>query len=144
MLPFKITKCANLTATKAVQALKFLFYLYLGEGLDDVANLDVVVVDERDTALQTCCHFLHVILVTLQGSDRSGMHHDSVAYDMCLILGVYLALGHETTGDRTDLGYLEHLLDLHFGGDDLLLHLVEHADHGSLDIRSRRSDRRPC
>ena len=68
------------------KSLQLLLHLNLGECLDDVAHLNVVVVDERDTALQTCNDLLHVVLVTLQGGDSCGVDHDSVAHDMGLVL----------------------------------------------------------
>ena len=45
--------------------LQFLLYLYLGEGLDNVAHLDIVEVDKRDTALEVDANLLDIVLVTL-------------------------------------------------------------------------------
>ena len=46
-------------------SLQLLLHLDLCEGLDDITNLDVVEVNQRDTTLQACCHFLGIVLVAL-------------------------------------------------------------------------------
>ena len=61
--------------------LELLLYLYLGEGLEDVALEDVVVVDQTDTTLHTCGYLLHIVLIALERVDRSGLDHDTVADD---------------------------------------------------------------
>ena len=110
--------------------LQFLFNLNLREGLDDVSYLQVVVVDKRYTALKSCGDFLHIVFVTFQGINRSSVDDNTVTDHTPLVLAVDLALGNHTAGDSPDFGNLEYLLDFHLTGDNLLLHLVEHTDHG--------------
>src|SRR5574344_1688212 len=112
--------------------LEFLFNLNLGEGLDDITNEDVLPVDERDTALQTCGHLFGVILVAFQGVDGSGVDDDTITYYAGLVLVVYLTLGDQTTGNGAHLRDLEHLFHLNFAGDNFLLHFVKHALHRGL------------
>ena len=85
--------------------LKLLLYLDLSEGFDNVALLDIVVVDEAQTALHTGNHLLDIVLVTLQGTDFSSTYHDTVTDDASLILSVYLTLGNDCllyTSDAAD------------------------------------------
>ena len=49
------------------------------ERLDDVALFDVVVADERDTALEAGFHFAYVVLEALQRIDATRVNHDVVA-----------------------------------------------------------------
>ena len=81
---------------RTVGELKFLFYLNLGEGLDNIADLYVVVVDEGDTALESCSNLFDIVFVALQGTDRSGLQYDTVANDSGIfslaIISLFLCL----------------------------------------------------
>ena len=68
------------------------------------------------------------------------MDDDTVADDVCLVLVVHLAFGDETTGHGAHLADLEDLALLHLARDDLFLDLVEHTDHGTLDVVERIVD----
>ena len=58
--------------------LQRLLHLHLGEGFEHVALLDVVEIDESDTALVVGGHLLHIALATFQGSNAGRAHHDTV------------------------------------------------------------------
>lgn len=72
------------------------------EGLDNIADLYVVVVDEGDTALESCSNLFDIVFVALQGTDRSGLQYDTVANDTCLVLVVHLSFGDKSTGNGAD------------------------------------------
>ena len=89
-------------------------HLHLGEGFEHVALLDVVEIDERDTALEVGGHLLHIVLVTLEGSNVGSVHHDTVADDTRPVAAMHLTLGDHTAGNGAHLRnliYLAHLYD---------------------------------
>ena len=62
------------------------------------------------------------------------MDNDTVADKTSLVCAVNLALGDQSTGNRSDLRDLVYLANFHLTGDNLLDNLVEHTLHGGSDI----------
>ena len=106
LLPRDAMSLARGAEISAAACLQMLLHLYLGEGLDDVACLYVVAVDERDTAFQTGSDLLGVVLVTLEGIDAAGEDDYAVADKARLVRAVYLAVGDDSAGNGADLGNL--------------------------------------
>src|SRR6478609_10808330 len=113
------------------------------EGLDDVADLDVVEVTEVDTALEALADLGDVVLEATQAGDLEALgHDDTVADDASLGASLDLARADDRTGDRAELGGLEDLA--HLGGAELgLLELrLQHALQGRLDLLDGLVDHR--
>ena len=62
------------------------------------------------------------------------MNHNTVANNAGLVFVVHLSVDDQSAGHRADLRDLEHLFHLYLARHDFLLHLVEHAFHGRLDV----------
>src|ERR687895_2685798 len=113
------------------------------EGLDDVADLDVAVVAEGETALEALADLDHVVLEPPQRADRQvlGDHH-AVAQQAAPGIAPDLAGHHEATGNRADPGGLEDLADLGAAQLDLLELRLEHALERLLDLLDGLVDHR--
>src|SRR3954468_22688815 len=113
------------------------------EGLDDVVDRDVVVVAERDTALETFTHLGRVVLEPPQPRDGEVVgDDDAVTHQPRLGVAHDGAAAHDTAGDVAELARPEDLADL--GGAELcLLELrLEHAAQARFDILDRGVDDR--
>src|SRR3954463_12453559 len=104
------------------------------ERLDDVVDLDVVVVAQRDTALEALAHLGDVVLEPAQPRDRDVVgDNGAVAHQPGLGVAHDRAGADDATGDVADLARPEHLADL--GGAELHLfelrleHALERALH---------------
>ena len=53
--------------------------LFDSVSLDNVTYLDVIVTLDIETAVLTQCHFLDIILESLEGSELTCVDHDTVA-----------------------------------------------------------------
>ena len=71
--------------------LQFLLDFNFSEGFKHVAYLDVIEVYETNTTLKVGSHLLHIILISLQGVDRSSVHHDTIAHHASFVRAVYFA-----------------------------------------------------
>ena len=104
------------------------------EGFDDVAFLDVVAVGETDTTLEVGCHFLHVVLETLQGVDFAREDDNAVANQAGLVGALNLTVDDISTGNVTHLGDVVNLAHFDSSCDFFLDDWFEHALHGFLDF----------
>src|SRR3954462_7371703 len=105
------------------------------EGLDDVVDLDVVVVAERDTALETFTHLGDVVLEPAQTRDRDVVgDHGAVPDEPGLRVADDRAGADDATGDVADLARPEHLADLRSAELDLFELRLEHALERALDV----------
>src|SRR5688500_5475496 len=113
------------------------------EGLDNVADLDVAVVAERETALEALTDLDHVVLEPPQRADRQvlGDHH-VVAQQAATRVAADLTGDHERTGDRAEPGGLEDLADLGPAELDLLELRLEQALECLLDLLDGLVDHR--
>ena len=62
------------------------------------------------------------------------MNHDAVAHNASLVGTVNLTLDNVSSGNGSDLRDLVNLAHLNLTGDNLLLNLIEHTNHGRLNI----------
>src|SRR3954453_15892260 len=105
------------------------------EGLDDVVDLDVVVVAERDTALETFTHLGDVVLEPAQTRDRDVVgDHGAVPDEPGLGVADDRAGADDAAGDVADLARAEHLADLRSAELHLFELRLEHALERALDI----------
>src|SRR5690606_21278665 len=103
--------------------------------LDDVADLDVVVVTEADTALESFADLGDVILDPAQRRDVEVLgHHDPVPDQPGRGVAPHDTTGHHAPGDVADPRGAEHFADL--GGPEraLLVLRLEHALERGLDL----------
>src|SRR3954453_21565578 len=105
------------------------------EGLDDVVDLDVVVVAERDTALETFTHLGDVVLEPAQTRDRDVVgDHGAVPDEPGLRVADDRAGADDATGNVADLARPEHLADLRSAELDLFELRLEHALERALHV----------
>src|SRR3954471_6953830 len=105
------------------------------EGLDDVVDLDVVVVAERDTALETFTHLGDVVLEPAQTRDRDVVgDHGAVPDEPGLRVADDRAGADDAAGDVADLARAEHLADLRSAELHLFELRLEHALERALDV----------
>ena len=92
-----------------------------GVALDDVADLEVVEVQNTDSTLEALTDFLDVILEALERGNRTVIDHDSLANNPTVSLPVNATVRDIRTRDRPDLADLEHFADLSATLDGLTL-----------------------
>ena len=109
--------------------LQLLLNLNLGEGFDDIALLNIVEVDETDTALEAGSHLFDIVFITFQGVEIACMDHNSVANEPRFVASVHLAFGYKGTGNSSDLRYFEYFAHLNFTCYHFFFHFIEHSDH---------------
>src|SRR2546430_8493290 len=103
--------------------------------LDDVADLDVVVVAERQAALEALADLGGVLLEPLERGDGDVLgHHRPVAQQPGLGVAPQETRPDDAAGDVADLGRTEHLPDLRGAQLGLLVLRLEHALEGRLDL----------
>src|SRR6185369_226381 len=111
--------------------------------LDQVADLQVAVRTERQTALVALADLDHVVLEPPQRADRQVLRHDgAVAEQTGPGVAPDLAGHDQATRDRADLGGLEDLANLRAAQLDLFVLRLEHALEGLLDLVDRLVDDR--
>ena len=74
-----------------------------GVALDDVADLEVVEVQNTDSTLEALTDFLDVILETADRLDSALPDDDGVAEQTNLVVSADLAVLNERAADRADL-----------------------------------------
>src|SRR5437763_4634862 len=124
--------------------------MHLGAGLfphlvrlDDVADLDVVVVAERQTALEALADLGGVLFEPLERGDGDVLgHHRPVAQQPGLGVAPEETRPDDAAGDVADLGRTEHLADLRGAQLGLLVLRLEHALEGRLDLLDGLVDNR--
>src|SRR5258707_13363393 len=79
------------------------------ERLDHVAGLDVVIVGERDAALEARLHFAGVILEALERIDLAGVDQHVVAQQTYVVVAADDAVIHITPSHAADLRNPEHV-----------------------------------
>ena len=79
--------------------LQFLLHFNFSECLEHITFTNIIVVDERDTAVEVVTHFLHIILETLECVDVCCVNHNTIANDTNLVAAVNLSVGNERTGN---------------------------------------------
>ena len=95
--------------------------------LDYVADLDVIVALDIKTAVHTHVNLLDIILESLERSEFSSVHNDTVADHAHLRCTGKLTFANDTSGNCTDLRNLECLLNLCSSGNNLLLLRLKHT-----------------
>ena len=73
--------------------------LFYSVSLDNVSDLDVVVTLDVKTAVLTQCHFLDIILESLEGSELTCVDHDTVADYAHFGSSLELTLADNTSSD---------------------------------------------
>src|SRR6185295_3476238 len=76
-------------------------------GLQDVLLAQVLVVLQRDAAIEARADFLRVVLLAAQREDLAGMDDLAVAEDADLAVAEHRTVGDVATRDRADLRALE-------------------------------------
>src|SRR3954467_12305432 len=105
------------------------------EGLDHVVDLDVVERPEADTALVALADLGRVVLEPAEGPPRQVVgDHGTVTHEPRLRVADDRAAANQRTGDVADLRHPEDLADLRRAELDLLVHRLEHALEGGLDL----------
>src|SRR5262245_25839716 len=104
------------------------------EGLDHVALAHVVVVLERDAALEALTHLARVVLLAAQRGDRAGVDHLRVAQEARLTGAEDAPVQHEAAADVAELRGLEDAPDLGVAADLLALLGNQLALHQALDV----------
>ncbi len=95
---------------------------------------------KTDTTLVALGHFLGVILEALQRGQSAGVDNYAVTQQTNLSMSGQLAIDHVTTGDNTDFGYGEGLLDFCLA-EVLFLDIGgEHAAHSVFDFSDQLVD----
>src|SRR6476620_6155398 len=113
------------------------------EGLHDIPDLDVLVVLQHQTALEALADLGRVVLLPLQRGEVEVVRHDrTVAQQARLGVAPEQATGDHAAGDVADLRGAEDLADLRLAEDGLLVHRLEHALEGRLDLLDRLVDDR--
>ena len=106
------------------------------EHFDDVADLQVVVALQADTALEAGLDFADIVLEALERADLAGPQLDAVAEQARLRIARAPddAFVDHATGDRSDFWHLERFT--HGRGADarFLERRVEQAGHRQLDL----------
>src|SRR5581483_2825924 len=99
------------------------------EGLEDVADLDVLIALEHEPALEALLDLAHVVLEAAERGDTAGPHDGAVAHEADLRPPRDLAVSDQAPGDDADAGGAEQLL--HLGLAERLLDLLrcQHALH---------------
>src|SRR5690606_16062001 len=111
--------------------------------LDHVTDLDVGELAERETAFEALADLHDVVLEPPQRADREVLpDNHAVTQQACLGVTPDLTRRDQATGDGADLRGLEHLTDLSPTEVDLLVHRLEHALQGLLDLLDRLVDHR--
>src|ERR1035438_10106321 len=82
------------------------------ESLDHIARLDVVIVGERNAALEARLHFTGVVLEALERLDLARVDQHVVAQQPHLVIAPDDAVVHVTARDAADLGYPEYVAHL--------------------------------
>src|SRR5262245_33400423 len=77
---------------------------------DLVAYLDVVKVDETDTALKALPDLIRIVLKAFERRDITIPGHHAVANEACFGLASYDSISDTTTGDGAEPGNFERLL----------------------------------
>src|SRR5690242_16616927 len=112
-------------------------------GLDDVFQLEVAVVAERETTLETFADLGGVVLEPLERADREVLRdHLAVAEQARPGVAADLARQDHATRDRADLGGLEDVADLGAAELDLFVLRLEETLEGRLDLVDRLVDDR--
>src|SRR4051794_19811547 len=105
------------------------------ERLDDIAELDVVEVGQRQTTLEALADLGSVVLEPLERRQFAVVEHDrAVAQQPHLGVALDDSTGDPATGDVADLGRAEDLADLRRTELDLFVDRLEHALQSSLDV----------
>src|SRR5689334_6860441 len=105
------------------------------ERLDHVADRDVVVVAERDTALEALADLGRVVLEPAQAGDRQVVRHDRpVADEPRLGVAPDESRPDDATRDVAETRRAEDLADLRRAELDLFVDRLEHALEGRLDL----------
>src|SRR4029450_6995221 len=105
------------------------------ERLDRVADLDVVVVGERQTALEALADLGCVVLEPLERADREVVGNDQPVADKARLgAAPDAARPDDPAGDVADLRRAEHLADLRAAELDLLELRLEQALERRLDL----------
>src|SRR5690349_14073545 len=105
------------------------------ERLDDVADLDVVVTTQRDTALEALTDLRRVVLEPPQRRDRRVLRRDgAVADDPGLGVAPDETGAHQAAGDDADLRGAEHLAHLRGAELHFLVLGLEQALERRLDL----------
>src|SRR5829696_439903 len=112
------------------------------EGLDHVADLDVLVVLEHDAALETGLNLTDVVLEAAQGTDPAGPDHRALAHEPDRRAADEAAVADRAAGDRADARGLEELEDLSLAERLLDLLGLEHALHRRPQVLGHLVDHR--
>ena len=96
--------------------------------------MDIVVLLQTDTALVALCHFLHVVLETLQRGDLVFEDHHAVADDADLGLTGYLTVGDIGAGDHAHIGNADRLTHLGAAENDFLILGSQHTLHSRFNF----------
>jgi len=102
--------------------------------LDYIADLDVIVTCNVETAVHAHVNLLDIVLESLEGAEFASIDHDTVADYADFRAAGEFALAYDTSCDGADLGYLEGLLNFGSCGDNLLLLRLEHTLDTALEF----------
>src|SRR5690625_3041920 len=109
LCPLRILSCVFQTS--------FLFSVFVALNL--ISDLDVIEVDDADTALIPRLNFPYIILESLQCVDLTFVDDHTIADETDRIVPVYFSYGHITTGNGTNFQDLKH-----FPYSDQAFHLL--------------------
>src|SRR5450830_1861888 len=107
------------------------------EHLEDVAHDDVVVVLQRQAALQAGANFLRIVLESLERIDLAGPDDDVVAQQAHRRRALDDAIGDQATGNRADLRDQDDLADFDLADDGFAPFRSQHARQCRLDLFDR-------
>src|SRR5437762_1468762 len=104
------------------------------EGLDYIANFDVTVTGDADTALHTVAHFGDIVFEAAQRTDAPLVDHHVVAQQTHIGIALDHAIDHRATSDGSDLGHSEGVADFGAAKVCFLDRRFEQSEHGFLDL----------
>lgn len=102
--------------------------------LHHVALFDVVIALQAHAAFKARAHFLHVLLVVLQGGQLAGEHHHVIPQQTHLGVALHLAILHIAAGNGARAGNLEHAAHLGMAQQHFLVLGRQEPLHGLFHV----------